>query len=134
MDRTELIQYKNKCFKSKLSVSNNFWLTFDFLNLNHNHNSIIKNAWYRFNSCNERISDMNLKLNIAHSNMNNLNRIFIHGAKLSLKNFNFSCKPCNESLCNACFFSTQKIFQISIIKSRSQLLLIVIVNQRTVYI
>ncbi len=111
LDRNELIEYKNKAYDFKdLEKKNNFWLTFDFFNFNFNFNNILHNAWNNLNLCCERINKLDLKLNLANTNMNNLKKIFLHGAKLSLKNFNFSCKPCKEPLCISCHFFKQKNF------------------------
>ncbi len=112
LDRNKLIEYKKRepCLSNEQEEKNNFWIVFDFLELNHNFNNIIFNSWNNLAVINEKINKLDVRLNIANKNMNNLKNIFVHGAKLSLKNFNNKCKPCKESLCTACYFFSEKSY------------------------
>jgi hypothetical protein len=76
----------------------------DFFKFEFNINNVFQKAWLNSNDCFNDPKLKNLKLKVVNKNFNNLRKIFVFGDKLSLKNFNYSCNPCNENSCKVCHF------------------------------
>jgi hypothetical protein len=88
LDRKELIEYKNKT-DLEIYMTKNFWLISDYFSFDFNYNNLIKNAWNNFSTCNIKINKLDLKLNLAISNMNNLKKKFYTRSKIIIKKLKF---------------------------------------------